>query len=357
MKIFILFFELLFLTSHGFGQIHSKDLLPIEVENKFGYINPAGKMIIEPQFKFAHSFSEGLAVVEMLEDDEEYGGKFGYIDSTGTLIITPIYDAANDFTQGWAMVKNSVGGFFYINKLGKPTITNTFFECYNAQSFPIPVRETQHSKVGYINQKGEYIIQPKFDVAFPFVGNYAVVAINQQYGYINKQGEFIIEPQFYRANYFQNGLAKIIVNDEKSGEKREGYIDNNGKFIVPPSFKVGCAKDFSEGLAAVTLDGKNWGFINTDGKMVIPPNFEKATAFSEDLAKVQFNGKYGFIDKSGNWQIKPKYDNVSNFKNGIASVYQKDERMGYIDKNENFVWRADKPKKKEETEEDFYDKY
>lgn len=356
MKIFILHFGLFFLTFYGFGQTRSDDLLPIEIDDKFGYMNRSGEIIIEPKFKFANSFSERLAVVAMPDDDEEYGGKFGYIDSTGTLIIQPIYDVANDFNQGWARVKNSYEGFFYINKMGKPTIMNTFFECYNALSFPIPVRETPKSKAGYINQKGEYIIEPKFDVAFPFVGNYAVVAINQQYGYINKQGEFIIDPKFYRANYFQNGLAKIIIKDEKSGEKREGFIDKDGKFIIPPSFGIGCAKDFSEGLAAVTLDGKKWGFINTDGKMVIPAKFENATAFSEGLAKVKFNGKYGFIDKTGNWVIKPKYDNVSNFKNGIASVYQKNERMGYIDKNEQFVWRAEKPKKKEE-EESPYDKY
>jgi hypothetical protein len=356
MKIFILHFGLFFLTFNAFGQTRSDDLLPIEINDKFGYINRSGEIIIEPQFKFANNFSEGLATVAMSDADDKFGGKFGYIDSTGRLIIQPIYDAASDFAQGWARVKSNYEGFFYINKIGKPTIINTFFECYTIQSFPIPVRETQKSKAGFINQKGEYIIEPQFDVAFPFVDNYAVVAMNQQYGYINTQGEFIIEPQFYRANYFQNGLAKVIVKDEISGNKKEGFINKEGKFMVSPSFDIGCTKDFSEGLAAVTSDGKKWGFINTDGKMVIPAQFDKAMAFSEGLAKVQSNGKYGFIDKSGNWQIKPKYDNVSSFKNGIASVYQKNERMGYIDKNENFVWRAEKPKKKSE-EENLFEKY
>ena len=65
-----------------------------------------------------------------------------------------------------------------------------------------------------------------------------------------------------------------------------------------------------------------------------------------DLLPVKIDGLFGFIDKSGNWVIKPKYENVSNLKNGIASVYQKNERMGYIDQTGKFIWRADKPKKK-----------
>ncbi|MFT6148386.1 MAG: hypothetical protein ACJAUH_001067 [Saprospiraceae bacterium] len=359
MKKFILFLILPFLISltyFSFGQTASNDLLLIEINDKFGYINKSGEIVIEPQFKYANSFSEGLAVISMPDEDEAYGGKYGYIDSTGTLIISPKYNTASNFTHGWARVKQEFGGFIYINKLGKPMMNNTFFECYNVHNFPIPVRETRKSKAGYIDKKGTYVIEAKFDVAFPFIEGYAVVAMNQKYGYINLQGVFLIQPKFYRANYFQNGLAKVIIQDEKSGDKREGFINKKGKYIVPPSFCVGCAKDFSEGLAAVTSDGKKWGFINTNGKIVIAAQFEKATIFKEGLAKVKFNGKYGFIDKSGNWIIKPKYDNVSNFNNGIASIYQKNERMGYIDKHEKYIWRAKKPKKKE-MEESPYDKY
>ncbi len=361
MKIFIniaILHWLFFSVSNSFGQTPSKDLLPIEVDDKFGFIDKKGTLVIEPQYAWASDFSEGVAVVRMSESDEEYAGKYGYIDSIGKMVIPPMFDAASDFMQGWARVKQGEGNFIYIDKTGKMPVAATFFECYNVLCFPIPVRETPNSKAGYINRKGEYVIEAKFDMARPFVDGYAVVTVGEKRGYINLKGEFIIPPQFYRADYFQNGLAKVIVKDEQTGEKKEGYINKKGEFVVLPSFCVGCAKDFSDGLAAVSTadSGGKWGFIDTNGKMVIAPQFEKATIFSEGLAKVQLNGKYGFIDKSGNWVIKPKYDNVSDFNNGIASIYMKNERMGYIDKNENFVWRAEKIKKKE-VEESPYDKY
>lgn len=347
---------LLFLTSQSYAQTHTKDLLPVEIEGLFGFINTSGEVIIEPKYAWVADFSEGLAVVKMPSDDKEFGDRYGYIDSTGRIVISPVFDAAGSFMQGWARVKQGTEGFIYIDKTGRMPIASKFFECYNVQSFPIPVRESRKSKAGYVNRKGDYVIEAKFDMARPFIDGYAVVAVGQNRGYINTKGEFIIEPQFYRANYFQNNVAKVIVKDATTGDKKEGYINKRGEYVVEPIYKMGFARDFSEGVAAVSVDGQKWGFINTSGTMVIPAKFEKAASFSEGLAKVRIDGKYGFIDKSGDWAIQPKYENVSNFKNGIASVYQKNERMGYINQTGKFVWRADKPKKKEE-EESPYDKY
>lgn len=346
----------LLLSFSIFGQTNSKNLLPVQIDDKFGYINKEGEVIITPQFGWASDFSEGLAVVKIADDEEEVSGMYGYIDSTGRMVVSPVFDAAGDFMHGWARVKQGEGGFIYIDKMGRMPIATKFFECYNVQTFPIPVREKRNSKAGYVDEKGEYVIKAKFDMARPFIDGYAVVAIDGKQGYIDMNGEFIIEPTFYRANYFKNHVAKVIVKDTKTGDKKEGYINKRGEFVVPPSFNIGFARDFSEGVAAVSMDGKKWGFINTKGVVVIKAQFEKAASFSEGLAKVKVDGKYGFIDKLGNWVIKPKYENVSNFKNGIASVYQKNERMGYINKRAKFVWRAAKPKKKEE-EESIYDKY
>jgi hypothetical protein len=46
---------------------------------KNGYIDKAGKVVIEPRFDVVGEFSEGLAVVSI-------GGKWGYIDKTGKYV-------------------------------------------------------------------------------------------------------------------------------------------------------------------------------------------------------------------------------------------------------------------------------
>lgn len=49
---------------------------------KCGYIDKTGKIIINPQFDMAMSFSEGLAIVRI-------GDKYGYIDKTGKYVWNP----------------------------------------------------------------------------------------------------------------------------------------------------------------------------------------------------------------------------------------------------------------------------
>ena len=56
-------------------------LYKIRVNDKNGFIDKIGKVVIEPKYPDAESFSEGLARV--LKD------KFGFIDKTGKVVIEP----------------------------------------------------------------------------------------------------------------------------------------------------------------------------------------------------------------------------------------------------------------------------
>lgn len=64
---------------------------------------------------------------------------------------------------------------------------------------------------------------------------------------------------------------------------------------------------------------------------LIAPRFEAALPFSEGLAAVKIDGKFGFIDRSGKFQIKPTYDSVGLFYKGLAP-YSDNGWIGFIDK-------------------------
>ena len=61
---------------------YNEGLCDVKVENKWGYIDRTGKMVISPQFDDADSFEGGLAKVKI-------GDEFGYIDKTGKYVWTP----------------------------------------------------------------------------------------------------------------------------------------------------------------------------------------------------------------------------------------------------------------------------
>jgi len=74
-------------------------IFPITINGKIGYINPSGKVVIQPQFVDAGRFEDGLAPVLA-------GSAWGYVDRNGKLEIAPQFDIADPFSDGRALVAN-----------------------------------------------------------------------------------------------------------------------------------------------------------------------------------------------------------------------------------------------------------
>ena len=66
---------------------------PIQIEQKWGYINSTGQLVIPLRFDEACPFSEGLAKVSI-------GDKSGYINQSGKLVVPLQYDEALSFALG-----------------------------------------------------------------------------------------------------------------------------------------------------------------------------------------------------------------------------------------------------------------
>jgi hypothetical protein len=115
-------------------------LRPALIGGKYGYVDKAGLVVIEPRFDDVMHFSEGLAAVRVGDPDD---GKWGYIDTSGRFVIEPRFAGASFFSEGLAAV--TVDDFF-------------------------------DGKQGYVNRQGEMVIAPQFVMAWPFVEGLAVVA-------------------------------------------------------------------------------------------------------------------------------------------------------------------------------------
>ena len=70
------------------------------------------------------AFSEGLAAVKIHDNDDE---KWGYIDKTGKIVIQPQFSQAGTFSEGLATVLIENGtkkNYVMIDKTGKIVIGN-----------------------------------------------------------------------------------------------------------------------------------------------------------------------------------------------------------------------------------------
>ena len=69
---------------------------------KWGYINPAGEQVVDPEYLSTFGFTEGLAAVVVADGAAT---KAGYIDAKGKNVIKPQFDDAAQFSEGLAAVK------------------------------------------------------------------------------------------------------------------------------------------------------------------------------------------------------------------------------------------------------------
>lgn len=334
-------FEFAYPFSNGLSRVIVDDK---NLKYKHGFINLNGKYLVPPRYFRAHSFSDGMALVEM--DVYKNGSKdfeYGYINTKGRLVIRGLSFEAGDFSEGLAWVKvkaNSRGEAIAVEPASKSAPANEESMFYDEKQIKDAF---EHEMFTFIDKTGKFAIlnKDKNPMLFLNAGNFseglARVKINtdlkrirsdnysmfedsnrySKIGFINKSGDFIIKPQFIEAKDFKEGMAAVKQNG------RWGFINKKGQLIVRPKYSD--VYDFSGGLARICSRNK-YGFIDKSGKEVIPPVYESAGDFHEGLAAISKDGLWGYIDQTGNLIIKPQFHYARRFSEGLAAV---DVKMDY----------------------------
>jgi hypothetical protein len=291
------------------------NLIPVKSNDKWGYINKKGEYVINPQFKEADFFRDGLAKVTGPD------GKVGFIDEKGKYIIPTQYKDATPFSNGLAFVVNDGGYPTCIDKDGKTVFTLKQAKHVTSFKEDFAVFATNEMKCGYVNKTGKVVINPQFDGANYFCEGLAAIRLKDKFGFIDKKGKIVINPQFDYVGDFSEGKAVF-----KNGNQW-GYIDQKGAYIINPQFEQ--AGRFREGMANIQ-SGKLVGFITEEGKIEINPQFDYAGEFKNGLALIKQNDKYGYIDNKGKIKINPQFDDATSFISEIACA-KSAEKWGVID--------------------------
>ncbi|HMJ71675.1 MAG TPA: WG repeat-containing protein [Cyclobacteriaceae bacterium] len=135
-----------------------------------------------------------------------------------------------------------------------------------SQDILIPVKKA--SKWGYVNTSEAYMIPSKFDNAWPFYNEKAVVIENKSFGLIDTKGNWIIKPKPGTA--IGDLAGKRLVCTNETG--KWGALDLKGNTVVP--FTADAMSAFQYGMAITgtktsSADLMRISVVDTLGKPVI----------------------------------------------------------------------------------------
>jgi hypothetical protein len=263
----------------------------VNKNNKAGFINSAGTLVIPIEYDAANNFMEGLCAVQMK-------GKIGFIDKTNKLVIPFIFEGVGaGFQQGNCII---YGG----------------------------------KKSWMIDKTGRQTTARKYD-AIAFNGRFGMAFLDNKWGFINLDGKEVI-PLIY--DYIYN-IGEGLVGAKKDG--KFGYIDTLNQTKIP--FIYDAASVFYDGASIVSLD-KKYGLIDKKGNAIIPFQYKKL--YRDDSTgwyRADQNGKWGMIDKAGNVRVQFIYDFIKDFDevNKGYAIVVKNEKFGLIDKTGKLIIKTE----------------
>jgi hypothetical protein len=251
------------------GDRFSENAAPAFSNGEWSFIDTVGKPLFSNKFARIRSFSEGQAAAA-LNDSGGASLRWGYINRKGKWVVEPVYREAGDFHEGLAAVAvdsvingKTTSRWGFIDRKGNVTVP-----CRYNEVFPF---SEGLARVAFFNYQ-------KLD--------------NKLFGFVGKDGVVVVSPQYTWANDFSEGYAAVAVEKSKELPPGYGraiaFIDVTGKIKIPPRFACpnnNCDIDPCTGFldylggdnkASLTFRGglsevrenRQQGYIDTTGQFV-----------------------------------------------------------------------------------------
>lgn len=253
---------------------------PIVYEKgNFNIVNPSTKRTLVKNIEWHHGTSRDSIILFAKN------GKRGFCDIVNNNVIVPAttYTKAWIFSEGLAAVEKD-GRIGFVNTAGKLVIPCRY--AYRGNSLTEFVFHNGHcvvadscNKIGAINTKGQWVIQPIYDA----------VELTKDYAIVYTKGAFKKQID-YNGNILQDGIVDAINNiyyditytDAATGAPQGGSMKNDAFY----TYQVGSCV----------------GLINNKGVFITAPIYTDITGIGPTIFCATLQDRYSkvLIDENGN---------------------------------------------------------
>lgn len=251
-------------------------------KTKFGYISNKGETILPPEYDDLQYFRNGWGVLKK-------DGNYFFVDKKGNLKEPPRkYDNLAEFRSGYALgtVKGATdhpNTYYYINTQLKEEIHISAFEAYLFwDDVAVVVIDDGYD---LMNKKGGVFASLEADLIKFSTENMLAIKDKGKWGFVDDKGNMVIPPKYDSCEQFKYGLAKF----KKAG--KWGILDKKGNEVFEAKYEniIPC-----ENGLLIYYD-KFWGVMDKTGKILVPPTYYTITTFEKDKALARLGKSYTIL--------------------------------------------------------------
>lgn len=327
----------------GVAQTYDSDNYVAFLEgSKYGFKDRSGAVVIAPQFKEVYNgFSEDRAFVKL-------NGETVAIDGSGTVLFKAPSNEVYPYHNGLAEYRRKVRRFGLGNLIGLVGIGYWGHHYGGGLYLGEGISFTEDGqKRGYIDRAGQIVVDSKNDYVYPMEKHGTLVRNEGKLGFVNRKGQYIIEPGNYTAGTIDmNNILLTLKNkdtnkygifDMETGKQEVPFSHDSIDFVGPHHMAVtkdnkAHVVDMIDGRVIYTgpadtkvtvFAGDTYSWIHSkadgyrilslDGTVVTTPimkDISGISAFTHGYSGVKIKGKWGIINTKGELVVQPSYDEV-----------------------------------------------
>lgn len=316
-------------------------LAAVQSKDEYGLINQFGQFIVHPQYSFINPFSESRAVVM---DDKG----FKVINERGKVLTSKAYSYISNYQNGRALFAGTAedGRYLYgfLNKQGKEVIPLKYESATDFNEGKAVVRVVD-GKYELIDLNGKTL--QSYSKAFVGALSEGLMAFQQEaageFGFMNEKGDIVIEPSFAGAQAYKEGRA--VVNTDDTFFKY-GLIDQAGKFVIEPKYndlsllgesRVAIGKAIDE---TIPFAGSKFAIADLNGKILTEFKYVNILDYKNGYASASDTKNTFFIDKNGQvaQNLPIAKGNGTLSMEGALIKGNIDMRLRYYNQKGTLVW-------------------
>ena len=244
----------------------------VKLNGAYGLINEKGDFLIPAEYEWVEYLDNGSARVkrngklglwkrpdglvldcayDLISESNEgmrtvvQGDKLGFVDDQGELLTelefdyTPELFKESIFSSGHAKI-SKYGAFGIINKLGEFVVEPKYVDIGKVVGNITWYKEA--NRYGFLDVNG-VMLDAEFESAEDFIQGVSVVGVDGKLGLINSKREFLIEPTFDELRPVVDTEFLVFKKDSLTGViKRDGTIQVEGDFDSIDILKLRYAK-------------------------------------------------------------------------------------------------------------------